>query len=238
MSTNLWRVMMEMASLISVLPGAFSMDRPFDFAYPFTQTQPEMGGTGGGGKTRNGLMDWNGWDDTLPGNLDVRDLKPEQFIPFIRELEALAIHSTGQRVMLYWSTVMAGRLLPKDVDFPTFSKTINASVFSEDVYDFNIGRGFVDKSVVCLFSDRGSVFIEFQSINKNTNTYRCYGSIDSTTTVVRLKHMFDRFRLLDSKETNRVVIQLTDIPFNGTDMSVFGQFQRRWNELNSSLEAS
>lgn len=212
------------------------MDRPSDFAHLTTQTQPEMGGTGGGGKTRNGLMDWNGWDDSMPGNLLVRDLQPEQFIPFVRELENLAAQSTRQRVMLYWSTVMAGRLLPKLQDFETFSKRVNASVFSEDVYDFNAGRGFVDKSIVCLFSDRGSVFIELHSIDKRTNTYRCYGSIDSTTTIVRLKNMFDRFRLMDSKETDHVVLQLTEIPFNGTDMSVFGAFQRRWNDLATSTQ--
>lgn len=200
------------------------MDRPSDFAHLTTQTQPEMGGTGGGGKTRNGLFDGGASDDSAPGALTNRFLSPRDVIPILRELEHCALSDGTKSAIVYWSTHTAGRLLPTGPVFRDLMKTAHCvSVFSEDI------STLPDVSIVCVFSEKGCAFIEMHRI-PNTDSYKCFGSVNAERTVARMKVLFDRFRSHDLVETNRLVARLELLPFKRTN-SVFNAIYSMWKGL-------
>jgi|AGTN01.2.fsa_nt_gi hypothetical protein len=198
------------------------MDRPFDSAY-ITQTQPEMGGAGGGGKTRIGLFDGGAADDS-PGSLATRVLSAKDLIPLIRELEHSALVNGARSALVYWSTHSASGLLPHGSAFRDLFQTAHCvSIFSEDLVTLP------DVSVVCVFSEQGSAFIEMHRYPES-DSYRCFGSINTNRTVARMKGLFDRFWNADFAETNRLVGQLELLPFNSTN-NVYSAVYRKWMSL-------
>src|SRR5690606_34499499 len=135
------------------------------------------------------------------GALPLSILAPQAFLPFLRQVEQLAIEEKIRPVLVYWSRQSAARLLPTGQRFHELLRDADCvCIFSEDRKDTSDEWCF-------LLESRGLCLVVYghQAMESpDGEKYQCVGSMDPTL----VKQAFDRlipiWQQLDLAESHRL----------------------------------
>ncbi|HEY9783844.1 MAG TPA: hypothetical protein V6D17_00490, partial [Candidatus Obscuribacterales bacterium] len=108
------------------------------------------------------------------GALPLSILSPENFLPFIRDVEQLAVEERLAPVLVYWSSHSAAWLLPTGARFKELMRdAFCASIFSEE-------RQEPPDEWCFLIESRGLCLVLYgqQTLESPGQKYQCSGSMD------------------------------------------------------------
>ena len=136
-----------------------------------------------------------------PFSLPMSLLAPVDFVPFLREVEKLALLDGLQPVFVYWSTRSAFRLLPSKTRFRELMRDAKAvSIFSEDRLDAPDEWCFLVESQCLCLSLHGQQTLK----HSDGERYQCFGSMDSTLVAESFLRLKPKWLQLDEGECNRL----------------------------------
>lgn len=160
-----------------------------------------------------------------PAALPLSILPPQEFLPFLRQVEELAIDARLKPVLVYWSRQKAARLLPKGPRFRDLMRDAECvSIFSEDHTDPPDEWGFLLESHgLCLF-----VYGQQAHESPDGEKYQCTGSMDPAI----VKQSFDRLQPkwsnLDRPETNRLEDARAKLGPSGSALPYMQRIRSAW----------
>ena len=170
-----------------------------------------------------------------PGALPLSILAPQAFLPFLRQVEQLAIEEKIRPVLVYWSRQSAARLLPTGQRFHELLRDADCvCIFSEDRKDTSDEWCF-------LLESRGLCLVVYghQAMESpDGEKYQCVGSMDPTL----VKQAFDRlipiWQQLDLAESHRLEDKRAALGPTGSAPPYLNRMKSAWPIVKAPIQTS
>ncbi len=130
--------------------------------------------------------------------LPVTVLTPDQFLPFLRQVEMLSIEQKLSPILVYWSRQAAARLLPAGSRFRGLMREAKVSIFSDDRLDPP------DEWCFLLESSGLCITVYGQQNGVDGETYQCTGTMDPVLVNEAFFRLKPKWSALDSFEYSQL----------------------------------
>ncbi len=161
-----------------------------------------------------------------PGVLPLSVLPPvDGFIPFIRQMEQMAIEGRMRPIFVYWSRQNANRLLPTGKAYTELLRdAFCVSIFSENRSDPPDEWGFLmESNGLCLV-----VYGQQAFESKPGERYQCTGSCDPAIVNDAIVRLLPKWQRLDMNESNRLEEMRMELGLKGSAPPYMERVRQAW----------
>lgn len=170
-----------------------------------------------------------------PGALPLSILSPENFLPFIRDVEQLAVEEKLAPVLVYWSFHSAAWLLPTGQRFKELMRdAFCVSIFSEDKQDPPDEWCFLIESRGLCLVLYGQQAVEAQ----NTQKYQCSGSMDPQIVRQAFNLLLPDWQNVDLGESNRLEDARVNLGPCGSAPMFIKKIKEKWPVVKAPIQQS
>ncbi|MBP7863366.1 diguanylate cyclase [bacterium] len=169
-----------------------------------------------------------------PGVLPLSVLPPvDGFIPFIRQMEQMAIEGRMRPIFVYWSRQNANRLLPTGKAYTELLRdAFCVSIFSENRSDPPDEWGFLmESNGLCLV-----VYGQQAFESKPGERYQCTGSCDPAIVNDAIVRLLPKWQRLDMNESNRLEEMRMELGLKGSAPPYMERVRQAWPIVKAPLQ--
>lgn len=173
-----------------------------------------------------------------PGVLPLSILPPyappnDGFIPFIRQMEQMAIDGKMRPIFVYWSRQNANRLLPNGKAYTELLRdAFCVSIFSENRSDPPDEWGFLmESNGLCLV-----VYGQQAFASKAGESYQCTGSCDPSIVGDAIQRLLPKWQRLDMNESNRLEEMRMELGLKGSAPPYMERVRQAWPIVKAPLQ--
>lgn len=168
-----------------------------------------------------------------PGALPLSILPPASFLPFLRQVEQLAVEERLRPVLVYWSRQSAARLLPAGSRFRELMRDAYCvSIFSEDRLDPPDEWCFLLESHGLCLVVYGQQALESPDGEK----YQCTGSMEPALVKQAFDRLLPKWQQLDLSESNRLEDARANLGPSGSAPPYMQRMRGAWPIVKAPIQ--
>jgi diguanylate cyclase (GGDEF)-like protein len=168
-----------------------------------------------------------------PGALPLSILPPASFLPFLRQVEQLAVEERLRPVLVYWSRQSAARLLPAGSRFRELMRDAYCvSIFSEDRLDPPDEWCFLLESHGLCLVVYGQQALESPDGEK----YQCTGSMEPALVKQAFDRLLPKWQQLDLSESNRLEDARANLGPSGSAPPYMQRMRSAWPIVKAPIQ--
>jgi diguanylate cyclase (GGDEF)-like protein len=168
-----------------------------------------------------------------PGALPLSILPPQSFLPFLRQVEQLAVEERLRPVLVYWSRQSAARLLPAGSRFRELMRDAYCvSIFSEDRLDPPDEWCFLLESHGLCLVVYGQQALESPDGEK----YQCTGSMEPALVKQAFDRLLPKWQQLDLSESNRLEDARANLGPSGSAPPYMQRMRSAWPIVKAPIQ--
>ncbi|MDZ4832786.1 MAG: diguanylate cyclase [Candidatus Melainabacteria bacterium] len=168
-----------------------------------------------------------------PGALPLSILPPQSFLPFLRQVEQLAVEERLRPVLVYWSRQSAARLLPAGSRFRELMRDAYCvSIFSEDRLDPPDEWCFLLESHGLCLVVYGQQALESPDGEK----YQCTGSMEPALVKQAFDRLLPKWQQLDLSESNRLEDARANLGPSGSAPPYMQRVRSAWPIVKAPIQ--
>lgn len=168
-----------------------------------------------------------------PNALPLSILAPSEFLPFIRDVEQLAVSQKLAPVLVYWSRRSAAWLLPTGPRFKELMRdAFCVSIFSED-------RPEPPDEWCFLIESRGLCLILYAQQAMESvqgEKYQCSGSMNPQVVRQAFNRLLPAWQTIELGESNRLEDARVNLGPCGTAPNIVEEIRRLWPVVKSPIQ--